>query len=481
MKRVLTMLLAPVIGFALASAAQAVGNNGEPLAADYTLTMNSGGYDNCTYTVTTNDVAVEGVNGVYTIGGDDEAVVTWTATGDYMFDESWTATTSITYTASAMIASSPALALAKAAIGPDKYRTLADAIAAVPADGTETAITVLTDFSEDADTVSAHTVAAGKNVVLDLAGHVITVNKISGANAVWMDIATGAELTAETSVGGGKIEFVGTVNPASDWTQYAYLFRNSGTLNIESGTYEMDLAGCWIGYVVQQQVHVSGNTALNFLGGVINQKGNDQAIRFYNNSANASSTNILNIAGGTVQAGGIFIDNCNCTVVSEINVASGTLNGLLDFNQVKDNLAVNIAGGTHALSKIKVRGSCSNTGPFITIAGGSIDLAAVQFDQASPALVVKGGTFADNSIKATIQGFIPVNYAARDNADPPQHLVGVPPVHVPDRRRRQVRIARGGVRGCCCGGHDSGHRGCRVQLSGWRAACADEEYRQDHA
>ena len=57
-----------------------------------------------------------------------------------------------------------------AQIGDVKYATLAEAVAAVPTDGTETTITMLTDV----DLTATVTVEYGKNVVLDLNNHNIT-------------------------------------------------------------------------------------------------------------------------------------------------------------------------------------------------------------------------------------------------------------------------------------------------------------------
>lgn len=74
------------------------------------------------------------------------------------------------YTLACLVLSIGAWAQGEVAqIGETKYATLADAVAAVPTDGTETTITML----EDADITTALTIANTKNVVIDLNGKTV--------------------------------------------------------------------------------------------------------------------------------------------------------------------------------------------------------------------------------------------------------------------------------------------------------------------
>ena len=96
--------------------------------------------------------------------------------------------------------------LAIAQIGDVKYETLAEAIAAVPTDGTATTITMLAD----AELTAAVAIALGKNVVLDLNGHNITSTVTAISNKGNLEVT-----------GTGNITVTGT-------SKTAYGISNSG-------------------------------------------------------------------------------------------------------------------------------------------------------------------------------------------------------------------------------------------------------------
>ncbi|MBO4820272.1 MAG: hypothetical protein J5548_02250, partial [Prevotella sp.] len=105
-----------------------------------------------------------------------------------------------------------------AKIGDTEYATLADAIAAVPTNGTETTITMIADETVESASGAALTIAANKNVVLDLNGKVISLSS---------HIANSGTLTIQDGNGNGKIA-----------SNAGYTIVNTnGTLTIKSGTY----------------------------------------------------------------------------------------------------------------------------------------------------------------------------------------------------------------------------------------------------
>ena len=132
-----------------------------------------------------------------------------------------------------------------AMIGETAYKSLADAIAAVPVDGTETTITMIAN--EKISVIGyALTVAVNKNVVLDLNGHqVVGTCESSSTSALIRNLGT---LTIQDSsdthadgTGDGKL----IAGASSTWTwdgsdnyvgSYASnLIRNEGTLTVNSG------------------------------------------------------------------------------------------------------------------------------------------------------------------------------------------------------------------------------------------------------
>lgn len=132
-----------------------------------------------------------------------------------------------------------------AQIGSNFYFTLAEAIAAVPTDGTKTTITMTADETVDVDN-SALVVAAGKNIVLELNGHSIVGTSESGTttalitNRGTLTIQDSSD-TEKNGSGNGKLMSGATTTWTWDGTDdYSGSYasnniRNDGTLIIESG------------------------------------------------------------------------------------------------------------------------------------------------------------------------------------------------------------------------------------------------------
>ena len=132
-----------------------------------------------------------------------------------------------------------------AQIGSNFYFTLAEAIAAVPTDGTKTTITMTADETVNVDQ-SALVVAAGKNIVLELNGHSIVGTSESGTttalitNRGTLTIQDSSD-TEKNGSGNGKLMSGATTTWTWDGTDdYSGSYasnniRNDGTLIIESG------------------------------------------------------------------------------------------------------------------------------------------------------------------------------------------------------------------------------------------------------
>ena len=212
------------------------------------------------------------------------------------------------------------------------YATLQAAIDAVPADGTETIISMIGD-----ETILGNagvTIPTTKNVVLDLDGHTIK-------NAVNEDIASQVitnrgTLTIMDSTGTGLITNAvqeGT-NPGEWWStpQYNYVtnvITNSGTLTVESGTIRQTAAGS-ICYAVDNN-STSYDTILNVKGGLITDV-RGTVVRMFCNST--THKNVINITGGEITTPGKAAiwtqlpgSNANSMKQAELNISGGSVSG----------------------------------------------------------------------------------------------------------------------------------------------------------
>lgn len=259
-----------------------------------------------------------------------------------------------------------------AQIGDVQYETLADAVAAVPTDGTETTITMIAD--EKIDVVGyAVTIAANQNVVLDLAGHTVeglcATGKTSAliCNLGTLKIEDSSDTNKDGS-GNGKLTMSADpywVYSEQDPGGYASnLIRNEKNLTIESGhLYNTGKGSATYGI----DNYSAGNITIN--GGKVD-------------AAKASAIRMFYVNGGsiTVNEGvvGHYNSDDDCTYMG-IQVMSGT------------NVNVSVNGGTIAGNYAFY---ANNTGGKISISDGTFDgyvgiAAAVPND----ILSITGGAF----------------------------------------------------------------------------------------
>lgn len=184
---------------------------------------------------------------------------------------------------------------AVAKIGDKGYATLANAIAAVPTDGTETTITML----EDVDLTAALTVANTKNIILDLNGKTI---KNDASKILAQLITVNGKLTINDS----SIPSIGVIkNTASakyvikTGSAASILTLNNGTIETTTGNGNGAVYGTYGtfvmtgGKIIAEGVGIdSKNVTIN--GGTITSNSNDA---IYANSGE------YNITGGTITGG----------------------------------------------------------------------------------------------------------------------------------------------------------------------------------
>ena len=270
-----------------------------------------------------------------------------------------------------------------AQIGSTKYETLAEAIAAVPTDGTETTITMLADEAVEAGV----TIAAGKNVVLELAGHTISGN--TSSTTTYALITNRGTLTIQDSTdvnldgtGNGLITTYISDPDQGDVPGYASnTITNNGTLTVKSGKIVNNGSG-YACYAIDNQTNGTAYTpVLNIEGGCMEQmNARTYAVRMFCNST--TNANTVNISGGVITGGyGLWLQTPNNKAnVANLNISGGTLESrdgaALYVGGTKadnSNISINITDGTIGGTGVIIQGPLTGTYGSLSISGGYID------------------------------------------------------------------------------------------------------------
>ena len=317
-----------------------------------------------------------------------------------------------------------------------KYESLAEAIAAVSADGKETTIQMIADSAE----TTSSTIAAGKNVVLDLNGKTVSL-----ANASTLITNNGTLTIQDSSENDTGLLLLTSGVGAQSMTVY----NLGGTLTLASGKIENTSGG--LAYAVNDAVNHGQVSTFNMTGGTVSAPNGDAALRVYNNrsfSVTADCKNYVNISGGTILDSGIFVDTylgstytanyATSNTVVAIEISGGTVNGLIDMKlRHPYNTSLNITGGTFGDSHFIVRKYTPEwnenvpepTEPIVTISGGQFTFRTSGANFAQPlqmgrpsehkfttydkAYAVSGGVFT----VAVPEAFCAEGYVPTDNTD----------------------------------------------------------------
>ena len=187
-----------------------------------------------------------------------------------------------------------------AQIGETGYKSLADAVAAVPADGTETTITMI-----DNETVVGNAgviIPVGKNIVLDLNGKTVTLSVTESKGSQLITNRGTLTITDSSEGQAGKLTNVADESLAvGSWPTNNYVtnvITNSGTLNIEAGNI-ISTANGSICYAVDNN-STSYDAILNIKGGYLTSVGT--VVRQFCNST--TKQNVINMTGGVVTTNG---------------------------------------------------------------------------------------------------------------------------------------------------------------------------------
>ena len=315
-----------------------------------------------------------------------------------------------------------------AKINDTEYATLADALAAVPTDGTKTTITMIADEAiATTATGEVITIASGKNIVLDLNGHTISGTSTQKSNYF---IANHGTLEIKDSTGNnGKITFQAVADTGYS-VQNVTVYNENGTLTLTSGIIENTTNG-GLSYAVNNSSNAWGHSVtstFNMTGGILRGAKTDNTLRVYQNCAatsNIDSKNYVNISGGTIE-NGIFIDTFIYTtghnltnftgdvIDTKIDISGGTVNGLVDMKiRHPFNTELNITDGDFTDAKLQVRKHgeyeskfAEPSEPMVNISGGDFafgdpakaflmayDNTASSWTSYDNAYSVSGGTF----------------------------------------------------------------------------------------
>ncbi len=294
-----------------------------------------------------------------------------------------------------------------------KYYSLADAVAAVPADGTETTITMIED-----ETIVGNagvTIPTTKNVKLDLNGKTVTLSVAESKGSQLITNQGVLTITDSSEGQEGKLTNAAAEGLAvGSWPTNNYvtnIITNSGTLNVEGGNIVSTANGS-ICYAVDNN-STSYDATLNIKGGYLTSVGT--VVRQFCNST--TKENVVNISGGVVETNGsaalwVQLPNSDATkaVKATLNVTGGTLTGknyaFYDYSSGNSYAATqyNLNGGTF-------NGTVFSYGANINITDGVYN-GDVAIKQAKASEVtVSGGkfkgdvyTYGDNASTGFISG-----------------------------------------------------------------------------
>lgn len=301
-----------------------------------------------------------------------------------------------------------------AQIGETKYESLADAVAAVPADGTETTITMIANEMINV-TGYAVTIPATKNVVLDLNGYqVVGTVEQEGTSALIRNLGTltikDSSDTNKDGSGTGKLmsgaSTTWTWDGSDDYSgSYASnLIRNEKNLIVESGNlYNMSTGSA--AYAIDN--YSAGNITIN--GGKVD-------------AAKASAIRMFYVNGGSITVNDGIIGHYNsdddCTYMG-IQVMSGSnVNVSVNDGTIVGNYAVyaNNTGGNISISGGTYDGyvGFAASVPNIEITGGAFNYWVGTWG--SQTKFISGGIYADDEI--VDEAYIADGYILTDNTDP---------------------------------------------------------------
>ncbi len=314
----------------------------------------------------------------------------------------WEGGTPATYSGYCTTVSKPV-----AQIGNTEYGTLAEAVAAVPADGTQKTITMIADEA----VVAGITIAAGQNIVLELNGKTVSGN--TDSSKTYALITNRGTLTIQDNTDTNK-DGTGTglittyiANPdGGDVPGYASnTITNNGDLTVKSGKIVNNGSG-YACYAIDTQTNGTAYTpTLKIEGGRMQQmNAYTYAVRMFCNST--TNVNSAEVSGGVIEGGyGLWLQTPNDKAnMASLTITGGVLNArdgaaLYIGGTKADNskISINIDGGQVNGTGVIIQGPLSGTYGEVSISDG--EFANVQCG-ANVEKFISGGTFGEEPAAA---------------------------------------------------------------------------------
>ena len=302
-----------------------------------------------------------------------------------------------------------------AKIGETKYVSLADAIAAVPADGAETTITMIANDAVEAGV----TIAAGQNIVLELNGKTISGNTDSSktyaliTNKGTLVIQDNTD-TNKDGTGTGLITTYISNPDEGDVPGYASnTITNNGFLTVKSGKIVNNGSG-YACYAIDNQTNGNLYNPILIIDGGRMQQMNEYtyAVRMFANST--TNVNKCEVNGGVIEGGyGLWLQTPNAKAnKADLKITGGIINAndgaALYIGGTKadnSNISIDIAGGQINGTGVIIQGPLSGTYGSVSISDGEI--IKVQCG-ANVEHFISGGIFQEEINEAYIaEGYIP--------------------------------------------------------------------------
>lgn len=253
-----------------------------------------------------------------------------------------------------------------AQIGTTEHATLAEAIAAVPADGTETTITMIGDETL-ADNANM-TIAAGQNIVLDLNGKTVTGKNLNVSTWAFLTNNGTLEITDSSADKLGKI--TSSTTPETNGFDGHYTVLNKNIMTLTAGTIEETSekigGGNNLKWALRNEASANQTVSLTINGGAVIGEYNAVSNYVYDNTSTCSFT----VNDGLIKTTGRF-----SPVTMQIAKATAP------------NANITISGGEFIVQNIRNTNPNGNAIVYCDNEGSSVtDCSNLKFD-------VKNGKF----------------------------------------------------------------------------------------
>ena len=296
------------------------------------------------------------------------------------------------------------------------YATIEDAIEAIGIRNTNKTVTMLQDVVLE----NTITIAAGKEVILDLNGKTISGVCNSGQGHMFM-----VQNTADLTVKDSSENEEGKITYARGTSNTGWVIDLEGDLILESGTIELTGDSWSIGYAVDVRPNSWGSeyteaTTFTMKGGKL--VSSDAAVRVASSNAddheNVSANFIMN--GGEIEAAwdGIFVQQSNAAYdILNVRINGGNIKSAFSplrlygpaatsvLNNVENPITLNITGGTFDYTGTDLENEKWLVRGVIMVSGGATFEQMLEYTD----FEITGGTFDGDVNAYCAKGFAAVN------------------------------------------------------------------------